>query len=100
MITLCYQSSVAHARAGDHESDGRYWLGAGRPLRRAGPRRSATAGTVNASWKNYQQAADALAKAGPRWLGPPITRWVPLSSWPQALTKTPDDVKAVADLRA
>jgi threonine dehydrogenase-like Zn-dependent dehydrogenase len=57
-------------------------------------------GTVNASRKNYRQAVDALTRADPRWLGRLITRRVPLSSWPEALTKAPDDVKVVVDLRA
>jgi hypothetical protein len=57
-------------------------------------------GTVNASRKNYQQAVDALTMAGPRWLGRLITGRVPLSSWPETLAKTPDDVKVVVDLRA
>ncbi len=56
-------------------------------------------GTVNASRKNYQQAVDALAKADQEWLGRLVTRRVPLSSWPEALAKTPDDVKVVVDLR-
>ncbi len=56
-------------------------------------------GTVNASRKNYQQAVDALAKADRQWLARLVTRRMPLSSWPEALAKTPGDVKVVIDLR-
>jgi glucose 1-dehydrogenase len=51
-----------------------------------------TFGTVNASRENGQQAAGALTTASPRWPGRLVSRRVPLSSWPEALTKTPDDV--------
>lgn len=56
-------------------------------------------GTVNASARNYQQAVDALAAADPVWLGRLISRRVPLSSWPDALARAPDDIKVVVDLR-
>lgn len=56
-------------------------------------------GTVNASRGNYLQAVDALSKADHAWLGRLITRRVPLSSWPSAVVKTPDDVKVAVDLR-
>lgn len=56
-------------------------------------------GTVNASRRNYLQAVEALAKADRDWLSRLISRRVPLSSWPSALVKTPDDVKVAVDLR-
>jgi threonine dehydrogenase-like Zn-dependent dehydrogenase len=56
-------------------------------------------GTVNASRLNYTQAVEALTKAERQWLSQLISRVVPLSSWPDALTKGPDDVKVVVDLR-
>lgn len=56
-------------------------------------------GTVNAARRNYAQATDALAKADPEWLSALISRRVPLSSWPDALSKGPDDVKVAVDLR-
>jgi threonine dehydrogenase-like Zn-dependent dehydrogenase len=56
-------------------------------------------GTVNAARRNYEQATDALAKADPGWLAQLISRRVPLSSWPDALERQPDDVKVAVDLR-
>ena len=56
-------------------------------------------GTVNAARRNYEQATEALAKAEPSWLSQLISRRVPLSSWPDALTRQPDDVKVTVDLR-
>jgi threonine dehydrogenase-like Zn-dependent dehydrogenase len=55
-------------------------------------------GTVNAARRNYIQAVEALAKADPGWLGGLITRRVPLSTWPDALARQPDDVKVIVDL--
>lgn len=60
----------------------------------------ALVGSVNASLGNYQQAAAALAKADQDWLRQLITRRVPLTDWPSALERHPDDVKVVVDLRA
>lgn len=60
----------------------------------------ALVGSVNASLANYQQAADALAKADQDWLRRLITRTVPLTRWTEALDRQPDDVKVVVDLRA
>ena len=54
---------------------------------------------MNAARRNYGQATDALAKAEPCWLSQLISRRVPLSSWPDALTRQPDDVKVPVDLR-
>jgi threonine dehydrogenase-like Zn-dependent dehydrogenase len=57
-------------------------------------------GSVNAALRNYQQAADALGKADPDWLGRVISRRVPLSQWTSALQRADDDVKVVVDLQA
>src|SRR4051812_39891971 len=57
-------------------------------------------GSVNAGRRHYTQAVQALAKADPAWLARLITKRVPLDSWPDALAKTPDDVKVVIDLQA
>ncbi|MGH3437897.1 MAG: glucose 1-dehydrogenase [Sciscionella sp.] len=57
-------------------------------------------GSVNAALRNYQQAAEGLAKADQDWLRRLITRRVPLAKWADALTKQPDDVKVVVDLQA
>jgi glucose 1-dehydrogenase len=57
-------------------------------------------GSVNAGLRNYQQAAEALAKADKSWLEQVITRKVPLDQWPTALDRQPDDIKVVVDLQA
>ncbi|MDQ1696910.1 MAG: glucose 1-dehydrogenase [Frankiaceae bacterium] len=57
-------------------------------------------GSVNAGLRNYQQAAEALAKADKGWLEQVITRRVPLDQWPTALDRQPDDIKVVVDLQA
>jgi len=44
------------------------------------------------------QAAGALERADPAWLGGLVTRRVPLSSWRQVLTRRAGDVKVVVDL--
>ncbi|MFL6121032.1 glucose 1-dehydrogenase [Actinophytocola sp.] len=54
-------------------------------------------GSVNANIRHYEQAADALAKADPRWLASLITRRVPLSEAPTAF-EDDDDVKVVLTL--
>ncbi|HEX2313033.1 MAG TPA: glucose 1-dehydrogenase [Thermomonospora sp.] len=56
-------------------------------------------GSVNASRRNFEQAADALAKADPAWLGRMITRRVPLEAFADGLRKHEDDVKVVVDLQ-
>ncbi|MQA86845.1 MAG: alcohol dehydrogenase catalytic domain-containing protein [Streptosporangiales bacterium] len=56
-------------------------------------------GTVNAARRHYEQAASALLRADQGWLSGVISRRVPLRSWPDALSKRPDDVKVVVDLR-
>jgi glucose 1-dehydrogenase len=56
-------------------------------------------GSVNASRRNYEQAAEALAKADPSWLHRMITRRVPMSGFVDGLHKHADDVKVVVDLR-
>jgi len=52
-------------------------------------------GTVNANRRHYQQAAEALGKADPRWLDGLITRRVPLDRWAEAYSPAPHDVKTV-----
>lgn len=59
----------------------------------------ALVGSVNAALRNYQQAAQALARADQDWLRRLITRRVPLSAWTDALSKREDDVKVVVDLQ-
>jgi threonine dehydrogenase-like Zn-dependent dehydrogenase len=54
-------------------------------------------GTVNANRAHYRMAADALAKADPRWLDRLITRRVAVAEWPKALDRQPDDIKVVVD---
>jgi threonine dehydrogenase-like Zn-dependent dehydrogenase len=56
-------------------------------------------GSVNAGRRNFEQAADALAKADPSWLRRLITRRVPMDGFADALHKEPDDVKVVVDFR-
>ena len=56
-------------------------------------------GSVNAGRSHYEQAAAALARADRTWLERLVTRRVPMAEWPQALDKSPDDVKVVVDLR-
>lgn len=52
-------------------------------------------GSVNAGRRHYEQAAEALAKADPKWLERLVTRRVPLDRWQEALERQPDDVKTV-----
>jgi threonine dehydrogenase-like Zn-dependent dehydrogenase len=54
-------------------------------------------GSVNANRGHYEQAAVALAKADPTWLGALISRRVPIEAWPQAFERRPDDVKVILD---
>ncbi len=55
-------------------------------------------GSVNANRRHYEAAAQALLRADRPWLERLITRRVPLDRWAEALTRQPDDVKAVIDL--
>ncbi|HVW79405.1 MAG TPA: glucose 1-dehydrogenase [Mycobacteriales bacterium] len=57
-------------------------------------------GSVNAGLANYQQAAEALAKADKDWLAKIITRTVPMAEWADALKRQPEDIKVVVDLQA
>jgi threonine dehydrogenase-like Zn-dependent dehydrogenase len=57
-------------------------------------------GTVNAARRHYDQAAAALARADPEWLGQMITRRLPAAEWPSALQKQPDDIKVVIEMTA
>jgi threonine dehydrogenase-like Zn-dependent dehydrogenase len=54
-------------------------------------------GTVNANRRHYAMAADALAAADQEWLRAMITRRAPLSAWPEAFERRPNDVKTVID---
>ncbi len=55
-------------------------------------------GSVNANRRHYEKAADALAKADPKWLARVVNRRVPLADWKDALTRRKDDVKPVIEL--
>ncbi|POM27672.1 Alcohol dehydrogenase [Actinomadura rubteroloni] len=57
-------------------------------------------GSVNAARRNFQQAADALAKADAGWLDRLITRRVPMEAFSDGLRREPDDIKVVVDLRS
>jgi threonine dehydrogenase-like Zn-dependent dehydrogenase len=62
-------------------------------------RNAALVGTVNAGKRHYADAVDVLLAADRAWLKRLITRTVPLSQWPDALVREPDDIKVVVDLR-
>ncbi|MER7243614.1 glucose 1-dehydrogenase [Kribbella sp. NPDC000426] len=62
-------------------------------------RNAALVGTVNAGKRHYADAVDVLLAADRAWLQQLITRTVPLSQWPDALVREPDDIKVVVDLR-
>ena len=55
-------------------------------------------GTVSAARRHYLQAVDALSQADPAWLDGLLPRRVPLTAWPDALTRQPNDVKVTVDL--
>ena len=57
-------------------------------------------GSVNANRRHYELAADALAKADPKWLARVVNRVVPLADWKDALTRRPDDVNPIIQLSA
>ena len=57
-------------------------------------------GSVNANRDHYAAAAEALAKADPKWLAGLITRRVPLAHWQEALERRDDDIKVVLDFSA
>lgn len=57
-------------------------------------------GSVNASRQNYEQAAEALARADKAWLTRLITKRVAMGDFAKALDKGEDDVKVVVDLRS
>jgi threonine dehydrogenase-like Zn-dependent dehydrogenase len=54
-------------------------------------------GSFNANRRHYEAAADALARADRAWLEGPVTRRVPLASWPEALARRANDVKVVIE---
>jgi glucose 1-dehydrogenase len=55
-------------------------------------------GSVNASRRDYELAARALAAADRSWLARLVTRRLPLTAWTEGLEKRGDDVKVVVDL--
>ena len=57
-------------------------------------------GSVNAAKRHYADAVAILETADKAWLERLITRSVPLSDWPSALVREPDDIKVVVDLQA
>jgi threonine dehydrogenase-like Zn-dependent dehydrogenase len=57
-------------------------------------------GSVNANRAHYEVAAALLEAANPDWLARLITRRVPLSRWPEAFQRLPEDVKVVIDFPA
>jgi len=63
-------------------------------------RNAALVGSVNAAKRHYADAVDILQTADKAWLERLITRTVPLSDWPSALVREPEDIKVVVDLRA
>ncbi|MFF0269690.1 glucose 1-dehydrogenase [Kribbella sp. NPDC004536] len=61
-------------------------------------RNAALVGTVNAGKRHYADAVNVLLKADRGWLERLITTRVPLSEWPAALVRKPEDIKVVVDL--
>ncbi len=57
-------------------------------------------GSVNANRRHWEAAAAALREADVEWLAAIVSRRVPLSEWPTALRREPDDVKVVLDLNS
>jgi threonine dehydrogenase-like Zn-dependent dehydrogenase len=57
-------------------------------------------GSVNANYRHYVQAAEALAAADPAWLSRMLTRAVPLSLYREAFERRTNDVKVVIDMLA
>jgi threonine dehydrogenase-like Zn-dependent dehydrogenase len=57
-------------------------------------------GSVNANRRHYEAGAKGLAAADRAWLARLVTRRVPLSSWRDAYTRQPGDVKTVLDFTA
>ncbi len=56
-------------------------------------------GSVNANRRHYELAVAHLAEADRSWLQRLVSRRVPMSRWPEALQKGPEDVKVVVDLQ-
>jgi threonine dehydrogenase-like Zn-dependent dehydrogenase len=55
-------------------------------------------GAVSAARRHYAEAAEALARADPRWLARLITRRVASRDWALALQKGSEDIKIVVDM--
>jgi glucose 1-dehydrogenase len=56
--------------------------------------------SVTANRTHYEAAADALSSADRGWLSRLITRRVPLSDWPTALDRDPEDVKVILEFES
>ena len=54
-------------------------------------------GSVNANLRHYQLAAEALAKADPKWLSRLITRRVPLARFSEAFEHRKGDIKVAIE---
>jgi threonine dehydrogenase-like Zn-dependent dehydrogenase len=57
-------------------------------------------GSVNANRRHYYKGARALARADRDWLARLITRRVPADHFADALTRQPDDIKAIVEFAA
>jgi threonine dehydrogenase-like Zn-dependent dehydrogenase len=57
-------------------------------------------GTVNASRRHYDMAAEALARADRAWLSRLITRRVPLARYAEAFEHRKGDIKVVIEFDA
>jgi glucose 1-dehydrogenase len=55
-------------------------------------------GSVNAAFRHYRDAVDALGRADRGWLERLVTRWEPLDAWREALERRPEDVKTVVQI--
>jgi threonine dehydrogenase-like Zn-dependent dehydrogenase len=60
---------------------------------------AAIVGSVSAGKRHYAEAIDVLTAADRPWLERLITRTVPLSRWPEALSKDVTEIKVVVDLQ-
>lgn len=54
-------------------------------------------GSVNANRSHYESAVAALTRADSEWRSRLISRRVPLTQWPDAFVRQPDDVKVILD---
>jgi glucose 1-dehydrogenase len=56
-------------------------------------------GSVNANRRHYQLAAEALARADPKWLASLLTNRVPIEGWADAYRPHQDDIKSTLHFR-